>query len=116
VTFRPDASACGLAFTRLEGRYGNCFGFVWLFTSHPVAARPVWKGVLRVLVLTRRPHEKIVLPGLGVTIEVVSTRAGGARIGIEAPPGVLVVREELLGDASQEQAVSSAVTRPKQKG
>jgi carbon storage regulator CsrA len=53
-----------------------------------------------VLVLTRRPHEKIVLPGLGVTIQVVSIKGGSVRLGIEAPPDVQVMREELL-DQSQ---------------
>ena len=55
------------------------------------------------LVLTRRPHEKIVLPSLGVTIQVVSIKGGSVRIGIEAPPDVQVMREELL-----DQSVASA--------
>jgi carbon storage regulator CsrA len=49
-----------------------------------------------VLVLTRRPHEKIVLPGLHVTITVVALKGGTVRIGIEAPPDVQVLREELI--------------------
>ncbi len=48
------------------------------------------------LVLSRRPNEKIVLPGLGVTVQVVSVRPGVVRLGIEAPSGVRVLREELL--------------------
>ena len=52
------------------------------------------------LVLTRRPHEKIVLPGLHVTLEVVAVKGGVVRIGIEAPPDVRVLREELV-DQSQ---------------
>jgi carbon storage regulator CsrA len=48
------------------------------------------------LVLSRRPQEKIVIPGLGVTIHVVSVKPGLVRIGIEAPPDVPIVREELL--------------------
>ncbi len=58
------------------------------------------------LVLTRRPHEKIVLPGLQVTITVVAVKGGAVRIGIEAPPEVQVLREELL-DQSQAAAVQS---------
>lgn len=57
------------------------------------------------LVLTRRPHEKIVLPGLGVTITLVSVKGGAVRVGIEAPPEVHVMREELL-DQSRAAAVS----------
>jgi carbon storage regulator CsrA len=49
-----------------------------------------------VLVLTRRLHEKIVLPSLGMTIQVVAIKGGTVRLGIEAPPDVRVLREELL--------------------
>ena len=48
------------------------------------------------LVLSRRTHEKILLPALGVTIQVVSVRAGVVRIGVQAPPDVAVFREEIL--------------------
>jgi carbon storage regulator CsrA len=49
------------------------------------------------LVLSRRLNEKIVLPGLGVTIQVVDIRRGAVRLGIDAPPKVYVLREELVG-------------------
>jgi carbon storage regulator CsrA len=49
-----------------------------------------------VLVLTRQPHQKIVLPSLGVTLEVVAVKGVAVRIGIEAPPDVQMLREELL--------------------
>jgi carbon storage regulator CsrA len=48
------------------------------------------------LVLSRRPNEKIVLPGIDTTIQVVTVRPGVVRLGIEAPPNVAVVRAELL--------------------
>jgi carbon storage regulator CsrA len=48
------------------------------------------------LVLSRRLHEKIVLPGLGITIQVASIKGGVVRLGIQAPPQVRVVRQELL--------------------
>ena len=60
------------------------------------------------LVLTRRPHEKIVLPGLHVTLQVVAVKGGTVRIGIEAPPDVRVLREELL-DQSQAAAKSGRI-------
>ncbi len=47
------------------------------------------------LVLSRRPNEKIVLPTINTTVQVVSIRPGLVRLGIEAPPEVTVVREEL---------------------
>jgi len=58
------------------------------------------------LVLSRRLNEKVVLPGLGVTVQVVSVKPGVVRLGIEAPRGVLVLREELVHSP-----VPAAVTR-----
>jgi carbon storage regulator CsrA len=49
-----------------------------------------------VLVLSRRVNEKIVLPGLGITVQVVSIKGNAIRLGIEAPPDVKVLREELV--------------------
>ena len=48
------------------------------------------------LVLSRRISEKIVLPTLATTVQVVSVKAGVARLGIEAPDAVPVFREEVL--------------------
>ncbi len=48
------------------------------------------------LVLSRRLGEKIVLPGLDITVQVVSVQGGVVRIGIEAPRDVKVYREEVL--------------------
>ena len=48
------------------------------------------------LVLTRRQKESIVFPGLGIKIQLVQTSASKARIGIEAPPEIQVMRSELL--------------------
>jgi carbon storage regulator CsrA len=49
------------------------------------------------LVLSRHLQERIVLPGLGITVQVVAISPGVVRLGIEAPPLVDIVREELLG-------------------
>jgi carbon storage regulator len=48
------------------------------------------------LVLSRRVNDRIVLPDLGITVVVLDVKGGRARLGIEAPPEVAVVREELL--------------------
>jgi carbon storage regulator CsrA len=48
------------------------------------------------LVLSRRLNERIVLPGLNVTIEVLSVRGNTVRLGITAPGDVSIMREELL--------------------
>jgi carbon storage regulator CsrA len=50
---------------------------------------------MSMLVLSRRLHEKIVLPGIGAIIEVVAIKPGVVRLGIEAPSEVTVLREEL---------------------
>jgi carbon storage regulator len=50
-----------------------------------------------VLVLARRVHEKVALPGLNITIQVVAVQPGKVRLGIEAPAEVSIMREELCG-------------------
>jgi carbon storage regulator CsrA len=48
------------------------------------------------LVLSRRLHEKIVFPGLGITVQVVGTKKGSVQMGITAPPEVPIRREEVV--------------------
>ncbi len=48
------------------------------------------------LVLSRRLHEKIVLPDLGITVQVVAIKRGAVQIGITAPPDVPIRRAEIL--------------------
>jgi carbon storage regulator CsrA len=47
------------------------------------------------LVLTRHAGERIILPGLRITIQVLAVKRGGVRIGVDAPPEVPVLREEI---------------------
>lgn len=47
------------------------------------------------LVLSRRPGERIVFPNLGITLEVVRLKGNVARLGIDAPAGVRILREEV---------------------
>jgi carbon storage regulator CsrA len=47
------------------------------------------------LVLSRRPDEKIFLPTVPAVIKVIATHSGLVRLGIEAPPDVPILREEL---------------------
>lgn len=48
------------------------------------------------LCLTRKVGEKILLPDQGITFTVLAVKPGGAvRIGIEADPGIRIVREEV---------------------
>ena len=50
------------------------------------------------LVLSRKKGEQIIMDN-GVVITLVRCGRGSARIGIEAPPEVNIVREEIAGKA-----------------
>jgi carbon storage regulator CsrA len=65
---------------------------------------------IQMLVLSRKPDEKIVFPGLGVTVRVVEVRGNQVRLGIEAPPDVKIMRAELL--SPQESAAVEHLTTP----
>ena len=54
----------------------------------------------QMLVLSRKIDQKVVLPGLDVTIQVVRCRASGVTLGIEAPPQIRILREELQSQNS----------------
>jgi len=47
------------------------------------------------LVLSRRPEEKVLLPTVPAIIKVISAQTGLVRLGIEAPSQVPILREEL---------------------
>ena len=47
------------------------------------------------LVLSRRLQQKIVFPGIKASVQVVGIRGSTVRLGIEAPPEVTVMREEI---------------------
>jgi carbon storage regulator CsrA len=65
------------------------------------------------LVLSRRPHERILFPGLEAAVQVVSIRSGVVRLGIEAPPHVTVLREEVhRRQSAQEKGQNPASGRP----
>lgn len=49
------------------------------------------------LVLSRRETEKLFFPTLGISIEVLRIRGNKARLGIEAPDEIPVVRQEISG-------------------
>jgi carbon storage regulator len=52
------------------------------------------------LVLSRKLNEKIVIDG-GVVVTVVKIDRNQIRLGIEAPPHVRVLREEIAGNTRQ---------------
>ena len=51
------------------------------------------------LVLSRRPQEKILFPTLGVTVQITSICKNIVRLGIDAPPSVAIMREEIASEA-----------------
>lgn len=66
------------------------------------------------LIITRRPGEKIML-GEDVVIEVVEVSGSSVRLGIQAPKAVPVYREEIWRSVQQENAAAAA-TEPEQLG
>lgn len=61
------------------------------------------------LVLSRRVNEQIQI-GDDITITVVRLSPTSIRIGVEAPPGTLIVREELLRDATPDREPSRPIS------
>jgi carbon storage regulator len=55
------------------------------------------------LVLSRKVGERILI-GDQVTVTVVRITGGGVRLGIEAPPEMAVIREELQSDLRDHEA------------
>ena len=62
------------------------------------------------LVLSRRPHQSILFPTLGISVQVLSVAGQLVRVGVEAPRSLPVLREELAtpGDKTGEAALSRA--------
>jgi carbon storage regulator len=67
-----------------------------------------------VLIITRRPGEKIML-GDDVVIEVIEVSGSSVRIGIAAPKSIPVYREEIWRSVKEEHA-SAAATDPENPG
>ncbi len=56
------------------------------------------------LVLSRRPNQAVTFPGSATTVRVVSVKGNVVRLGIDAPPDVTILREELQPDAAARRA------------
>jgi len=63
----------------------------------------------KMLVLSRRANERILFPTLGVTVEVTSIAKNAVRLGIDAPPSVTIMREEIASEADK---CSAAKAKP----
>ena len=65
------------------------------------------------LVLSRRLNQKILLPSINASVEVVAIKGNVVRIGVIAPPNVTVLREELAdAPAVLSMKASSQSSRP----
>ena len=60
------------------------------------------------LVLSRRPGQKIVFPGLGISIEVLQSKGLVTKLGIEAPVEIEVYRHEVLEKSNARESLSPA--------
>jgi CheY-like chemotaxis protein/sRNA-binding carbon storage regulator CsrA len=63
------------------------------------------------LVVSRRPGEKIAFPSLGITVHVLRTTSNIAKVGIDAPPDVRVLRDELTPTAGREAPARPPIDR-----
>jgi carbon storage regulator CsrA len=60
------------------------------------------------LILSRLPGESIIIDGkIVVTILAGNGRSQAVRVGIEAPPEMEILREELLSDADRDAVAAS---------
>lgn len=50
------------------------------------------------LVLSRRQNDKLVFPNLGITVEILKISGRSVRVGVKAPSGVRVFRQEILSE------------------
>jgi carbon storage regulator CsrA len=60
------------------------------------------------LVLSRRSNEKIVFPGFATSVQVLAIKSGVVRLGIQAPPEVTCLREEVHQRRAEWQAPEAA--------
>lgn len=67
------------------------------------------------LVLTRTTDQKIQI-GEHITVTVVRVKGGAVRIGIEAPPGVKILRNELLSTPRSPQVAEASDPAPHRVG
>ncbi len=60
------------------------------------------------LVLSRRPAESIRFPQLGISVSIVSIKGNRVQVGVDAPPEIRVLRNELELSSSSEASLSQS--------
>ena len=67
------------------------------------------------LVLSRRPNEKILFPALGISVEIAGIAKNVVRVGIEAPPSITVLREEIASETDRKACAESKTSVHRQR-
>lgn len=67
------------------------------------------------LVLSRRPGQKVVFPGLGITIDVLRSCGSVVKLGIEAPDDVAVYRDEVMKSSTFDQSAVASGGSPEDR-
>lgn len=63
------------------------------------------------LVLSRKEHEKVCFPSLGITVQILRVKGSAVRIGVDAPTEVRIIREELDDHGGERRPARSHVIR-----
>lgn len=63
------------------------------------------------LVLSRRPEQRVQFPDLNISVEVLQVKGNNVRLGIQAPADIRVLREELLAQQSKLPEPTSAESK-----
>jgi carbon storage regulator CsrA len=63
------------------------------------------------LVLSRRPNQKILFPNLGISVEILRVDGKAVRIGVDAPREIRVLRDDIKDSHDSEHDVSTVLTR-----
>ncbi len=59
------------------------------------------------LILSRKPGDAIIIEG-GIRIVVLASDRRGVRLGIDAPPSVSIVREEIVNQVADQNRMAGA--------
>jgi carbon storage regulator CsrA len=77
------------------------------------ADQPAISKEATVLILSRKVGEAILVPSLGITIEVVAIRPHSVRIGITAPESIQFVRDDAKNTTPKDRRAIAYVDLPR---
>jgi carbon storage regulator len=105
---RPNQEILKIARTVTERVRGLAMFMAMTTTSDPTTSFP--DGVQTMLVLSRKCTETIVLPTLGITIDLLEIKGNRVRIGIDAPAEIPVYRQEVADRLRAQEAVETRLS------